>query len=66
MNSINLVDRAYKAFPRSMIIQMFSDSKRDEIIEIFRVAEKAQKRRVYDIMVAIDPARADQYSPLKA
>lgn len=66
MNSITMVDRAYKAFPRSMIIQMFSDSKREEIIEIFRVAEKEQKRRVYDIMVAIDPARTDQYGPLKS
>lgn len=66
MNSITLIDRAYKAYPRSMIIQMFSDSKREEIIEIFRVAEKNQRRRIYDIMVAIDPARADQYNPLKA
>lgn len=63
--SINLVDVAYKAYPRSMVIQMFSDAKRDEIIEIFRVAPRDEKSKIYDIMVAIDPARADQYGPLK-
>ncbi len=62
LKSIDIVNRNV---PNSMILGMFADSKRDEIIEIFKPADKNARTSVYRIMTAIDPAQADRYNPLK-
>ncbi len=64
MNGVALVDRVFKNFPRAHILKMFCDTKGQELVEIFKVAERNKKNRVHDILVAIDPARANIYSPL--
>lgn len=51
-------------YPNSMTLTMFSDSKRDEIVEIFMPGDRGQKQKVYDIMIQCDPYRADEYSAL--
>ena len=48
----------------SGILQMFSDSKRIEIIEIFKGAPRGDKTKVHGIMVKVDPARASEYDPI--
>ncbi len=49
----------------SMVVNLFSDSKRNELIDVFSGADKKQSREVYKTMVKIDPAQADRYSILK-
>jgi hypothetical protein len=51
-------------YPNSMILQMFSDSKKEEIVDIFKVADRGQKKKVYDIMIQCDPARSSEYKVL--
>ena len=48
-----------------MMVQLFTDSKNDELIEIFLGADRAEKLRVYDILVSIDPYRASKFAVLK-
>jgi len=48
----------------SGILQMFSDSKRVEIIEIFKGAPRGDKSKVHGIMVKVDPAKASEYDPI--
>jgi hypothetical protein len=55
---------AINDYPSSMILQMFSDSKNQELVDIFSVADRGQKKKVYDIMIQCDPSRADNYKPL--
>jgi len=62
IESIQLLERDN---PNSMIVQMFTDSKRGEIIEIFKEATKKDQNEVYKLMSYIDPARASDYGIFK-
>lgn len=55
----------HDSYPNSMIIQMFSNSKRAEILEVFKNSVKSEQRRVYDIMAVLDPAQADFLKELR-
>ena len=59
------VESLERSNPNSMIVQMFTDSKRSEIIEIFKNATKKEQSEVYKIMSYIDPARASDYGIFK-
>ena len=47
-----------------MIIQTFTTMKRDELAQIFLVADVATKRKAYDLLVKLDGAKADTYKDL--
>ncbi len=49
----------------SMVVNLFADSKRNEIIDVFTGAEKKQRNSVYRTMIKMDPAQADRYTILK-
>jgi hypothetical protein len=55
------VDKVSAAYFNSMIIQMFSYAKKDELVEMWKIAPKAQKDRVIQIMIKIDPANTQRY-----
>ncbi len=52
------------AYPATMLMQTFAFTKREEIINIFSVADIRTRRRVYDIMIKLDGARASDYQVL--
>jgi len=60
-SSLSTLEKINKAYPNSMIVQMFTDSKNEELIEIFRGASDGQKSKVKNILVTVDPSRADRY-----
>jgi hypothetical protein len=51
-------------FPASMIVQVFSNMKRDEIIAAFMVADVSTRRKIYDIMTKLDGTKAELYKDL--
>jgi hypothetical protein len=51
-------------FPASMIMQVFSNMKRDEILAAFMVADVGTRRKVYDIMTKLDGTQAELYKDL--
>lgn len=55
------IDKVSAAYFNSMIIQMFSYAKKDELVEMWKIAPKAQKDRVIQIMSKIDPANTQRY-----
>ncbi len=65
VSALTTIEQVNRSYPNTMIVQMFSDSKRDEIIEIFKGASRGQQSKVYDIMVSLDPAQASRYSEIK-
>ena len=65
LQALEDVDKANSAGFNSMIVQMFGNSKRDELIELFKVAARPQKERVYQIMSKVDPSNAQKYLDLR-
>ncbi len=65
LSALKSIQRASESYPNAMYVQMFSDSKHDEILEIYLAADRAEKIVVYDIMVGIDPYRTAVFQPLR-
>ncbi len=51
----------YRKRPDSYLLQIFFETKSDEIVNIFKEATPQNKRRVFDLLSQIDPARQDDY-----
>lgn len=65
VSALTTIKGVNSSYPNSVAMQMFVDSKRDEIIEIFKGSSKGQQKKVYDIMVKLDPAQASEYNVLR-
>jgi hypothetical protein len=63
-SSITDLRSVNEVYPNSMVLYMFGDSKRQELLEIFKVADLNQKRKVYDVMVGINPTLSPVLEPL--
>lgn len=61
LTALEEIDKVNTAYFNSMIVQMFANAKRDEIIEMFKIAGKPQKDRVSQIMIKMDPANSQKY-----
>ncbi|MGA1582380.1 MAG: DUF4835 family protein [Saprospiraceae bacterium] len=59
--SLQLLDNVMRNYPNAMMLQAFANAKRDEVIEIFKNGEKAEKGQVKNTMIRIDPANAATY-----
>ena len=62
LEEIQKVDQAY---PNSMIIQLFTDTKSQEILEIFKRGTPQEQNTVVQIMTRIDASNAAQYRAIK-
>lgn len=63
LTNMSGVDSAY---PNSMLIQMFGNAKKAEIIEIFKKADRGQKTRVMETMIKMDKSKAGDYKVLES
>ncbi len=64
MQALEDIDKVNLAYPNAMILQMFSNAKRDELVEMWKLGTRPQKERVAQIMAKIDPASALRYKAL--
>jgi hypothetical protein len=62
LEDIEQVDRLY---PNSMVVQLFSTAKSDEIIEIFKPGGATERLKVYNIMSKIDAANVARYRAIR-
>lgn len=61
LTAIGQADLEYKG---NYLIQIFGDAKKDEIVEIFKQADKGQKSKVKTIMVGMDFTKTEKYNVL--
>lgn len=61
VQALEKIDKVNASYPNSMILQIFSNAKAAEIIEIFKQSTREQKSKVIDIMSAMDAAGASKY-----
>ncbi len=61
MQVLETVGQVGNKYLNAMILQVFANTKGTELIEIFKIAPRQQKTRVYAIMSKIDAANASKY-----
>ncbi len=62
--ALESIDISKRNYPAAMWIQLFTDAKTKEIVEVFKKADKPQQQSVYNILSRLDPAAASKYQPL--
>ncbi|MEZ4982553.1 MAG: DUF4835 family protein [Saprospiraceae bacterium] len=65
LKALEAISGVDKNYPNSMIIQVFSNTKSEEILQVFNSADPTSKNKVADIMSKIDPANAMKYRLLR-
>lgn len=66
LSALKEVQSVNAAAPNSLTVQMFMDSKRKELVDIFLQSDRGQISQVYDILVEIDPSHSDLFNQLRA
>ncbi len=61
LQSLETISKVNRSYPNSMILQMFTNAKSSEIIEIFKKGTTQEKTRVRSIMAKIDASNASKY-----
>lgn len=64
MAALEDVDKVNTAYINSMILAMFANSKREELVELWKQGDLKQRQRVYEIMTKIDPVSAQRYKEM--
>lgn len=65
VDALQKVSDVNQAYPNSLIIQMFTNTKAQEIIEIFKRGTLQEQDRVIQIMSRIDPSNSSNYRGIK-
>ncbi|MDX1408712.1 MAG: DUF4835 family protein, partial [Saprospiraceae bacterium] len=60
--AISDIDQVRNAYPNSMALRIFSNAKSDEIIDVFRAADRNAKSKVMAVMRKVDIANANKYN----
>ncbi|MGB0838532.1 MAG: DUF4835 family protein [Chitinophagales bacterium] len=65
-NALKLVEKTNKDLPNSVVVDMFTTAKADEVISIFANSQvpPTDKIKAYNSMVRIDPVNAQKYSAI--
>lgn len=64
--SMELLDQARQARAMSTVPQLFTEYKKDELVNIFSANENGEQRqRVYDILFAINPSQNGSWNKIK-
>lgn len=62
LEELNGVNQVY---PNAMIIQMFTNAKGSEVVDIFKRGTAQEKNRVVQIMSKLDPSNAQKYREIR-
>jgi hypothetical protein len=65
VSALKEVDKVNQSYPYSVYLRGFLDSKRDELIEIFKGGSRGQKNTVYNLMSRLDPAQISKYAEIR-
>lgn len=66
LSSLKTIGDVSRSYPDAMIIQMFTDSKKQEVLDVFTGAARGDRLKVYDIMTKLNPAQQSLYSDLRS
>lgn len=64
-NAVEVIGKVERDLPNSMIVKIFADSKFGELVEVFKPAQSAEKKKMFNMLVKLDPAQTDELQALK-
>lgn len=64
--ALQAIDEVHRAYPNSIIVQIFMSAKGQEIVDIFSKATREERNQVYQILSRLDPANLNTYRPLRS
>jgi hypothetical protein len=59
--AIEEIEKVSTTYFNSMIVQKFAETKRDEVVEMWKIGPRTQRERIQQIMLKIDPANGQRY-----
>ncbi len=62
IQALERMEEAHQSYPNTLAIRMFSLTKVDELVEIFKGASSDQKTRMVAIMQKMDPSNSSKYA----
>lgn len=65
VEALNTIDEVRASYPNTIALQIFTNAKSDEIIEIFKGADRTKKSQVMQVMRKLDIANASKYNVLR-
>lgn len=65
LNSLKKMEQLSEDFPNVMILQMFFNAKREELIKMFEKASPNEKVQAQNLLLKIDATNQDKYQNLK-
>lgn len=65
VNALNQIGDVNQAYPNSMIVQMFVNTKSQEVVEIFKKGTRQEQDQVIQLMSKIDPTNASRYRGIR-
>ena len=60
-NGITVLKEATQARPATYVVTTFLDAKNDELVNIFAKGTAEEKKKVYELLMDIDPTRQSIY-----
>jgi len=66
VDAIQTIGEVNRNTPNAMILQVFANTKRDELVEILKAAPGTDKTAVYQVMSKIDPANISKYRLIRS
>ncbi len=64
-DALKEVEKTHLSYPNSVGVLTFVTSKSEEIVEIFKNADRTQKTTVYEIMRKLDPSNSGKYNAIR-
>ncbi len=64
--TLSFLEQTWRERPNLLMLQLFLDAKRDEIINVFSQGSPQEKTKAVNIMREIDPANASKYEKILA
>jgi hypothetical protein len=61
LSALEEIEKVNTSYFNSMIVQMFNNAKREELIEMWKQGTKPQRERIFQIMTKLDPANTQRY-----
>ena len=64
-DALRQVEKTNTSYPNAIGVLMFVTAKGDEIVEIYKNADRTKKTVVYDIMRKLDPSNSGKYNAIR-
>jgi len=61
---IQVLQEANRARPATYVVYTYMDAKNDELVQLFQKGTADEKKKVYDVCMAVDPTRQDVYDKI--